>query len=82
MTAIFSIRVLPLRHNKRGSIPSDLMPILDRLQVDSAHWLDIVDELPRVPRSAAGRREYLPQDAQRTGGQWVRGVGIAREHFG
>ena len=58
------------------------MPILDRLQVNGAHWLDIVDELPRVLRSAAGRREYLQQETQRTGRQWVRGIGIAREHFG
>ena len=71
-----------LRHDKRGSIPSHLLPILDRLQVDSLHWLDIVDELPGVLRSAAGRRECLKQEAQRTGRQWVRGIGISREHFG
>jgi hypothetical protein len=43
---------------KRGAIPSDLAPILDRLHINAESWLDAVESFDRwfgnIVASAAG----------------------------
>jgi len=55
---------------------------LDRLHVESDHWVDIVDEMPRTLQAAAGSSDRLRQEAKPTDRQSVQGVGFSPEHFG
>ena len=38
-----SIAEIPLREDKRGQIPADLPPILERLQIDPRYWLHMAN---------------------------------------
>ena len=50
-----------LRRDKRGAIPEDLAPILDRLGVDRSNWVDTVRDFGRMFKQAAGRASSLVQ---------------------
>jgi hypothetical protein len=43
-----------LRRDKRGAIPSDVAPILERLKVTDDGWLHLVKDFSRMFRRAAG----------------------------
>ena len=67
-----------LRRGKRGSIPADLAPILDRLQVSGETWVDLIENFGRWFRRAAGRAESLAQEAVRRGQAWMHGTSHSR----
>lgn len=71
-----------LRSDKQGTIPSHLLPILERLKLDATRWPKIVGDFPRLFRSAAGRAEHLVREAQRRGRRWLHGVRHAATAFG
>ena len=48
-----------LRRDKRGAIPEDLAPILDRLGVDRSNWVQTVCDFGRMFKQAAGRASSL-----------------------
>ncbi len=48
-----------LRRDKRGAIPDDLAPILDRLGVDRSKWVHTVRDFGRMFEQAAGRARSL-----------------------
>jgi REP element-mobilizing transposase RayT len=48
-----------IRHDKRGAIPSDLRPILERLHVVGDVWIDHVKHFGRWFRRAVGRASTL-----------------------
>lgn len=56
-----------LRAGKRGSIPDDLPPILERLHVTGAAWLDLMTRFSRLFRRAAGRPDSLRRHAVKWG---------------
>ena len=64
-----------LRSDKRGSIPSQLAPILERLGIDSRGWCDLVSKFGRLFKRAAGSPESLSREAARRGNSWMQGPG-------
>jgi REP element-mobilizing transposase RayT len=71
------------RPDKRGKIPDNLLPILERLGIESERWCDLVWNFKRYfGRSrAAGRPESLQAEAKRTNRGWIRGQRSASECF-
>ncbi len=70
-----------VRREKRGAIPAELSPILDRLQVDADCWLDSVTNFGRWFHRAAGRADRLLEEAARAGRRWLHGLARCREAF-
>jgi len=62
-----------LRTDKRGAIPADLAPILQRLDVDVDFWLLNVDRFGHLYSTAAGKFTTLAKYAQECGRRWLRG---------
>jgi len=48
-----------IRADKRGAIPADLAPIVERLHVDSDGWLKLMGRFGRLFRRAAGRPQSM-----------------------
>jgi hypothetical protein len=71
-----------VRTDKRGAIPSTLMPILQRLQVDAELWVDTIEQFGRTFRRAVGRASSLAELAAARGKQWFQGVTACRLAFG
>ena len=71
-----------IRDDKRGSIPSHLQPILDRLQINGDVWVETVQEFGRKFRRAAGSPESLAAEAARQDSHWLQGTRNAATVFG
>ncbi len=56
-----------LRSGKRGAIPSELAPILERLGLDADGWCDLVQKFGKLFKRAAGTAESLATEATRRG---------------
>jgi hypothetical protein len=69
------------RQDKRGKIPADLAPILDRLSIVSDCWIDTVLNFGRWFHRAAGRQQSLAAEASRRGRQWLAGSSHSRTAF-
>jgi REP element-mobilizing transposase RayT len=63
------------RADKRGKIPSHLLPILERVGIESEMWCDLVWNFKRYfERSrAAGRPDHLQAEAERSHRHWIPG---------
>jgi hypothetical protein len=70
-----------LRHDKRGAIPEDPAPILDRLGVDRTNWVQTVRDFGRMFKQAAGRASSLMQAAPRCSRRWFQGKAAAQVAF-
>ena len=70
-----------LRRDKRGAIPEDLAPILDRLGVDRSNWVETVRDFGRMFKQAAGRASSLVSAAPRCSRRWFQGKAAARVAF-
>ncbi|QDU96610.1 hypothetical protein [Lignipirellula cremea] len=70
-----------IRRGKRGSIPSDLAPIMERLQISSDLWVDTVQNFRKLFHRAAGAPATLAAEAARQGKRWLAGMQTARECF-
>ena len=70
-----------VRSDKRGAIPADLRPMLDRLGLQRECWIDCVDNFGRWFHRAAGCVSLLSEAATRAGRQWFHGVGRCRQAF-
>jgi len=70
-----------LRADKRGVIPADLAPILDRLGIDSGEFLDTLNDFPRLFPRLAGRVEQILERAKSNGRRWMHGVRPAARVF-
>jgi len=66
---------------KRGQIPNDLKPILDRLAVNEMHWLEGTSKFSSFFYRVAGRSDSMLLAASRLGQAWIRGVGASRRLF-
>jgi len=69
------------RPDKRGQIPAELLPILERLQLSSETWVETVLNFGRWFRLAAGRVDSLAAEAGRRGRRWLQGVSHSRAAF-
>ncbi len=70
-----------LRRDKRGAIPSNVAPILQRLKITDDGWLKLVKDFSRMFRRAAGTPVTLANEATRRGRRWLKGIGPSRATF-
>jgi REP element-mobilizing transposase RayT len=70
-----------LRVGSRGTIPSGLAPILERLGVIGDGWVETVRQFGRWFKTAAGRRASLAHLAVRRGKAWLQGQSAAALAF-
>ena len=71
-----------IRQDKRGAIPSNLAPILERLQLSRDGWLDLVQGFSRLFRRAAGTPASLRRHSDKWGRRRMAGIGNSRALFG
>ncbi len=69
-----------LRVDKRGAIPADLAPILQRLGLDAANWCDLVLRFGRLFKRVAGGPPAVAAEAKRRGQNWMQAPGAALLH--
>ena len=72
---------LSVRRDKRGAIPADLKPILERLRIVDERWLDTVKHFGRYFRRAVGSVSSLTNEAAKRNGSWLQGITHSREMF-
>lgn len=60
-----------LVRGKRGSIPTELAPILNRIGLDGPSWCQLVKRFGRVFKRAAGTAQQLADEASRRGLRWI-----------
>lgn len=60
-----------LHPDKKGAIPADSPPILERLGIKVTGWLELVDKVCQWFGVAIGRVEKLEQEATRVGRNWL-----------
>lgn len=63
-----------IRQDKKGAIPAELAPILERLEMDADQWLIGVQCFGACYSDAAGTRQSLQQHAASQGRHWYRGM--------
>ena len=69
------------RPDRRGQIPAELLPILQRLRLSSETWVETVLNFGRWFRLAAGRVDSLAAEATRRGRRWLQGASRSRAAF-
>jgi hypothetical protein len=69
------------RRDKRGKIPEQLGPILQRLGIEGSMWCDLVWNFKRYFGRSAGRPSSLQSDATAHGLSWLRGQRAAKPCF-
>jgi hypothetical protein len=63
-----------IRDDKRGAIPQDLLPILDRLAIDTEKWNNEMCGITRMFGTAVGSAVKRAGEAVRRGTKWVVGA--------
>ena len=71
-----------VRRDKRGSIPKDLAPILDRVGVNGEVWVESVAQFGRWFRRAVGSADRVSEAATTAGRHWFHGLTHSRTAFG
>jgi len=70
-----------VRRDKRGAIPGDLAPILERIGMSRENWLETVSNFGRLFHRAAGHVSLLVEEAVRAGKRWFQGHGHCQQAF-
>jgi hypothetical protein len=70
-----------LKKGKRGRIPSELEPILVRLGLEPASWLETAGTFGKKFSHFAGPEESLLKAAVASGKKWLKGLSHARRAF-
>jgi len=70
-----------IREDKRGFIPNDVPPILQRLNADSQRWLKHMRPQGNRFGRAIGRLDGMRRHAQTVGRRWVRGLTLSARLF-
>jgi hypothetical protein len=70
-----------VRSDKRGAVPQDVRPILERLGLSGESRVGCVENFGRWLDCAAGRVSLLADAARRAGRQWIHGVGRCPQAF-
>jgi hypothetical protein len=63
-----------IRSGKRHAIPVELAPILERLYLREATWLDAIEQFERQAGHVVGRACHVVHKAAQVGQRWFRGV--------
>ena len=67
-----------VKEGNSGSVPDSLLPILKRLDLDDAHWVDTVKSYGSLYYRVAGKVEKLSQAALQAGQKWFQGSAGSR----
>jgi len=70
-----------VRDDKRGAIAENLPPILERVGITRAAWLQLAKDFETHFCSWIGRAEHVERVCQRGGQRWARGVRACRRLF-
>ena len=71
-----------LRADKRGAIPQDLAPILERLHIGGEEgWLRLMGRFSRLFRRAAGRPQSMQRERDQRGCRVMQGLPLSRAVF-
>jgi hypothetical protein len=70
-----------VREGKRGAIPGHLAPVLERLGVDSANWLETVCRFGSWFHRVVGKVESMAGAAERFGQRWFQGRSKSAQAF-
>ena len=63
-----------LREDKRGAIPSHIPPILQRLDLDTRHWLYLTKNFESPFRNLVGTALNVRKACGELGKNWVHGI--------
>lgn len=69
-----------IRGDKRGAIPAHVQPILQKLGVNEANWVNNTQHFGSRFHRALGRIDQIRQLANRTKSKWIKGLTSAK-HF-
>ncbi|MCA9329574.1 transposase [Candidatus Saccharibacteria bacterium] len=69
------------RKDKRGAIPSDIAPILTRLELNVDEWFSVTEDLDTIFGRIVGNAQALAQAAKKVNKRWFHGVSAARRVF-
>jgi len=70
-----------VRDDKRGAIAEDLPPILERIGITRAAWLDLAKDLESHFCTWIGQAERVERACERGGRRWARGIRACRRPF-
>jgi putative transposase len=70
-----------IRDDSKGSIPNELLPIMQRLGVESETWITSIKHYNRNYFSVLGALERIKAFAQSQGRAWCRGQEVARRTY-
>lgn len=70
-----------VRVDKRGAIPEQLAPILDRLHVSPSCWVDLIDGYGTWFRRTVGLPSNMDAACKSQGLRWLQGISHARAAF-
>ncbi|MCB0322175.1 MAG: hypothetical protein KDD69_01345, partial [Bdellovibrionales bacterium] len=70
-----------LARGKKGAIPKELRPILERVSIQPDNWLQSSGRFRRMFPRVAGKVEAMRQAAECCGRQWFKGVTAAARCF-
>ncbi len=70
-----------VRDDKRGSIPADTPPILQRLHIESQAWMQLTAEFEKQFCHFVGRPEAVQRVCSQLGQKWAWGTSRCRAMF-
>ena len=70
-----------IRSDKRGAIPTHVRPILQKLGVNEANWVNNTRYFGSRFHRALGRVNQFRQLANRTGSKWITGLSSAQQFY-
>ncbi|MCU7805638.1 MAG: transposase [Candidatus Thiodiazotropha sp. (ex Lucinoma borealis)] len=70
-----------IREDKSGAIPSELVPILERLNIDPEAWLDSVKNYGKNYNTVIGTRKGIKQFSQAIGRKWFCSSGYSLQIY-
>ena len=70
-----------IRDNKSGAIPAHVQPILQKLGVNEANWVNNTQHFGSRFYRAIGRVTQIRRLADRTGRKWINGLSLAKNFY-
>ena len=70
-----------IRTDKRGSIPAELAPILERIQVEPSLWVKSIDMFEHWAKRVVGTACEMVEAAEQAGRKWFQGIRHCRQLF-
>lgn len=70
-----------IRSDKRGAIPQDCKPLLERLRLCPATWIETIENFGRKFHRAVGSPQSMEAEAERCGVKWLAGISHCRTAF-